>query len=183
MRPSLPGEERAAGPTPDESGSPTPPRRTRGASEGSATQRAQPPGTRPSPAGPDAPESSRPAPESRPASGPQSSSGSETTPGAETTPAERTSPAGPRRARSADAPWHHARPAFDDPEPQPDSEPQPEPAGQPEPERDPEARPEPPGPATDDAPHDSGDHGDNGTPADVTPRDTPDPEPPTGGSQ
>ncbi|MDW8808843.1 NADH-quinone oxidoreductase subunit C, partial [Streptomyces scabiei] len=88
-------------------------------------------------------------------------------------------------------PWHHARPAFDDserqpdsepqPEPvgQPDSEPQPEPAGQPDPERDrePTARPEPPGPATDDASHDDGDD------AEVTPRDTPDPEPPTGGSQ
>ncbi|GHH86006.1 NADH-quinone oxidoreductase subunit C [Streptomyces capitiformicae] len=141
-----------------------PPRRTRTAAEGSATQ----PPTSPEPTAPEA----QPAPGEPPAR------------------PERTRPAGPRRARTAsggsasqratsaeapasgdqaatprptprttDAPWHHARPAFDEPEPTP------------------EAAPTPKQPKTPDTP-------DPETPDPETPDpETPDPETPAGGQQ
>ena len=112
---------------------PTRPRRARSASEGSATQRTE--GT---PAAPAAPRRARSASEG---SAPQRPEAAEPT----------AAPAAPRRSRSAsegsasqraespategtartprvaprasDAPWHHARPAFDEPGPEPAPEP------------------------------------------------------------
>ncbi|MFI8255719.1 NADH-quinone oxidoreductase subunit C [Streptomyces filamentosus] len=77
-----------------------PPRRTRSASEGSASQ------TPPTPETPAAPEASAaPAAPRRMRSASQGS-------------ASQAAPAPPPRTRSSDAPWHHARPAFDEtPEP------------------------------------------------------------------
>lgn len=127
-----------------------PPRRTRSASEGSAEQRPQPteveaptgPDASAEPSGATRPEAVPPPPtrprRSRSASGGSASQRSEQ--GAETvqpgtqTPAtpEASAPRPPRRSRSAsdgsasqrvrstDAPWHDARPAFDDPSPRPE---------------------------------------------------------------
>ncbi|MGW3494195.1 NADH-quinone oxidoreductase subunit C [Streptomyces sp. NPDC001020] len=126
---------------------PVTPRRARSASEGSATQRGADAGAPPEAsraAGPAGPRRARSASEgsaSQRAGGTQSA-------------AAPAAPAGPRRARSAsqgsasqradasapqsappeppvaprgsDAPWHHARPAFDEPEPEPTPEPSPE---------------------------------------------------------
>ncbi|GKQ35689.1 NADH-quinone oxidoreductase subunit C [Streptomyces sp. A012304] len=121
-------------PTPERtSGSPTGPRRSRSASEGSASQRGE--GT--APAG-----EPQPAPEHRDTNSTTdtTSATAPTDPSAEPS-ATPPRPAGPRRARSAsegsasqrpstaprqrpstaprssDAPWHHARPAFGEPEP------------------------------------------------------------------
>ncbi|WP_320776634.1 NADH-quinone oxidoreductase subunit C [Streptomyces sp. CRN 30] len=106
---------------PSEPTQPSPgPRRTRTASGGSASQRAESagsPGSGPSaePAPPAGPRRTRSASggsaSQRAASGPRE-------------PSPRTEHSGPQAStapRSADAPWHHARPAFDEPqaEPQP----------------------------------------------------------------
>ncbi|TXS50567.1 NADH-quinone oxidoreductase subunit C [Streptomyces sp. uw30] len=91
---------------------PSGPRRSRSASQGSASQRTTPDAAAPEAAAPDksAPESAVPD---------------------ESAPDTATSEAAPPKApRSPDAPWHHARPAFDEPEPEPErpseSEPEPE---------------------------------------------------------
>ncbi|GHF89697.1 NADH-quinone oxidoreductase subunit C [Streptomyces filamentosus] len=85
-----------------------PPRRTRSASEGSASQTPPPPAT---PAAPEA--SAAPAAPRRMRSASQGSASQAAPDGG--TPA---APAPPPRTRSSDAPWHHARPAFDEtPEP------------------------------------------------------------------
>ncbi|MEV7566333.1 NADH-quinone oxidoreductase subunit C [Streptomyces tanashiensis] len=92
-----------------------PVRRTRSASEGSAGQAAPEPG-----ASAEAPAAAaRPPRRSRSAA---DGSASQTAPGPQATEPE--SPAGPGtaatpRTRSSDAPWHHARPAFDDKPPTP----------------------------------------------------------------
>ncbi|MGW1133895.1 NADH-quinone oxidoreductase subunit C [Streptomyces griseoluteus] len=83
------------------------PRRSRSASQGSASQRT---GT-PAPAEPSVPaEPTEPSERSGPAE-----------------PAEPAQPAEPARPRSADAPWHHARPAFDEADEPPKTPPAPEP--------------------------------------------------------
>ncbi|MER6689431.1 NADH-quinone oxidoreductase subunit C [Streptomyces minutiscleroticus] len=144
------------------------PRRARSASEGSATQRATGAGAEPATgpaaaepaagaAAPAGPRRSRSASQGsasqRAASGAEPAAGSE--PGAGSEPATGPEPgaaSGPSTpARSSDAPWHHARPAFDDPaptaKPEPAPEPEPEPstgpATKPEATTDPEPGPEP----------------------------------------
>ncbi|MFH9606215.1 NADH-quinone oxidoreductase subunit C [Streptomyces sp. NPDC017448] len=121
------------------------PRRSRSAAEGSASQNRGPDASTPPPAG--RPRRSRSAadgsasqqPTGRPVPG---------APGGEQSPASGApdrAPRPPRRVRSTDAPWHDARPAFDEPAPQhpepEDGRPgQPSP-GRPEPEhREPEHR-------------------------------------------
>ncbi|MET8684172.1 NADH-quinone oxidoreductase subunit C [Streptomyces sp. NPDC004732] len=99
-----------------------PPRRSRSASQGSASQQATTPApeaTAPEAPAPEAPTPEAPAPEAP----------------APATPAPESAP----EAKS-DAPWHHARPAFEDPEKKPQSEaapsPSPEPTTAPEPPED-----------------------------------------------
>ncbi|MET8754922.1 NADH-quinone oxidoreductase subunit C [Streptomyces sp. NPDC004667] len=151
-----------------------PPRRTRSASDGSASQAAA---AAPATAAPDtaAPDPARPPGRTRSASDGSASQGasvpdaatpdaageatrtrsasdgsaSQAAPDAETTPAPE--PEAPRRAapRSADAPWHNPKPAFEDPggspTTPPDSAAKPEPrsAAKPEPDAEPEAKPHP----------------------------------------
>ncbi|MEU3302674.1 NADH-quinone oxidoreductase subunit C [Streptomyces sp. NPDC006678] len=91
-------------------------RRSRSVSEGSASQRP-------------------PAPEPKAADAPE--------PTAADAPEPKATDAPPSRPRSADAPWHHARPAFDTPEPEPEPEPEPDPGAGPAPEPDPGAQPDP----------------------------------------
>ncbi|WP_416973403.1 NADH-quinone oxidoreductase subunit C [Streptomyces sp. 4F14] len=139
------------------------PRRSRSASEGSASQR---PGTSPAPASgepltdpasrqaPSEPASPDETPAPPPAGPRRNRSASQGSASQRTRPPEPT----PRRTtapRSSDAPWHHARPAFDDPltgeppsgEPAPGNPPSGEPAPDaPPPQPAPEAgRPETPG--------------------------------------
>ncbi|MFF5501109.1 NADH-quinone oxidoreductase subunit C [Streptomyces roseolus] len=104
-----------------------PPRRTRSASEGSASQTAPDPGA-------------APARRTRSAS---DGSASQAAPAAPDAPEAPAAASPPPRTRSADAPWHHARPAFDAPT-QP-AAPDPEP---PAPGPAPDAKPAP-GPAPD----------------------------------
>ncbi|MER6353202.1 NADH-quinone oxidoreductase subunit C [Streptomyces sp. NPDC001634] len=139
-----------------------PVRRTRTTAEGSASQ---------TPAGSEATET--PVPQRRARSASEGSASQRGAEGGAEAAAETAAPAGPRRARSAsegsasqragasatedtapkpsvaprtsDAPWHHARPAFDEPEPAPEPSAKAEPATEPEagPEPKPEAGPEP----------------------------------------
>ncbi|MEU2334960.1 NADH-quinone oxidoreductase subunit C [Streptomyces sp. NPDC013172] len=133
------GQATAAGPTPSEPRPATTPRRSRTASAGSASQRAvgeaetaveqtsaeqtsaeETSGEQASPEQSSV-EETAPAPERSAAPrGPRrartASGGSASQRTQESAPS--TEPAAPPRpARSADAPWHHARPAFDEPEP------------------------------------------------------------------
>ncbi|WP_405924307.1 NADH-quinone oxidoreductase subunit C [Streptomyces sp. NBC_00035] len=148
------------------------PRRARSASQGSASQQAA--------ADPEAPEAPA-ATESTAPAGPRrarsASQGSATQRSEGTEPTAPTAPPSPAAPRGSDAPWHHARPAFDEPEPEQEQERRPEatpePKATPEPEaaQDPEVTPEPeatPKPPT--APPDPD-----------TP--TPDPDAPSGGPQ
>ncbi|MFB6895002.1 NADH-quinone oxidoreductase subunit C [Streptomyces hydrogenans] len=118
---------------PDAGAAPAP-RRTRSASEGSASQ-----------AAPAAPRRTRSA-----SQGSASQGSASQQPERPATP-ERAEPAGdtpaaaspPPRTRSSDAPWHHARPAFDEPpkdEPAPDAKPAP---GEPAPKGEPAPEPKP----------------------------------------
>ncbi|MEZ7158183.1 NADH-quinone oxidoreductase subunit C [Streptomyces sp. MAD19A] len=117
-----------------------PARRSRSASEGSASQRESAPGAR-------GPRRARSASEGsasqRPAQDQPPAADDAAAPPAEE-PRDRKPPAAPR---SPDAPWHHARPAFqepDDPEreqPKSKPEPEPEPETEPRPAPEPEARP------------------------------------------
>lgn len=128
------GQTPAAGPTPTESRPASTPRRSRTASAGSASQRAasgaetaaeqaSAEGSSPEQASVEktSVEETAPAPEQSAAPrGPRrartASGGSASQRAQEATPS--TEPAAPPHpARSADAPWHHARPAFDEPEP------------------------------------------------------------------
>ncbi|MFF1376986.1 NADH-quinone oxidoreductase subunit C [Streptomyces sp. NPDC058308] len=111
---------------PEAAESARPPRRSRSVSQGSASQRAST----------STPESS-PDPGAAPAVNPEPKPGSGSEPVAES-----------KATGSSDAPWHHARPAFDDaPEqqPKPQAEPRPEPS--PDPATDDRPAPEQPGPA------------------------------------
>ncbi|MFH9399970.1 NADH-quinone oxidoreductase subunit C [Streptomyces sp. NPDC017638] len=152
---------------------PARPRRMRSASEGSASQAAQPgadagadagagPASRDAVRAEDAATRKQAAAEDDatdaaargPAEGPAAEASVAYEPGA--------TPAAPRRARSAsegsasqraraprssDAPWHHARPAFEEPEPTPEPQPrkatEPEHTDEPKPERAPQPQSEP----------------------------------------
>ncbi|WP_151771815.1 NADH-quinone oxidoreductase subunit C [Streptomyces abyssomicinicus] len=87
----------------------TGPRRSRSVSEGSASQREEPGGEAAPPPGPR---------RSRSASGGSASQRAEGTPSpAEGTPPAEPEPRRPRTApRSPDAPWHHAKPAYEEPD-------------------------------------------------------------------
>ncbi|MBO7938985.1 NADH-quinone oxidoreductase subunit C [Streptomyces antibioticus] len=175
-------ETPAAAPQP-----PAGPRRARTASDGSASQRATPEVTPATPATPETPEAARPPAGPRRARTASEGSAS-----------QRTQPPTPDRPatapRSADAPWHHARPAFADREAEPkrpapgkpdpveepkqpapgepesEGEPQAGPAQEPESPQDPEAVQEPgPTPAPDQASDSEQPH----------PDDSPSTEPPT----
>lgn len=89
---------------------PATPRRSRSASEGSASQRPAP--EAPTPTAP-APEGEGPAP-ATPDDGPAPG-----TPAPDAAAPGTGAPAAPRAPRSPDAPWHHARPAFEEPAPEP----------------------------------------------------------------
>ncbi|MGW4869030.1 NADH-quinone oxidoreductase subunit C [Streptomyces chartreusis] len=109
----------AAG-APEGTAAPSSPRRSRSASQGSASQRPAPEAAAPETVAPD-----KSAPEPATADSPPEAAAPE----AATT----------KAPRSSDAPWHHARPAFDEPEPEQPSEP--EPQAQPESEPDPQSDP------------------------------------------
>ncbi|SHI06981.1 NADH-quinone oxidoreductase subunit C [Streptomyces sp. 3214.6] len=144
---------------------PTGPRRARSATTGSASQRAAGPepasaveageaagAAGAAEAGPTAPE-----PTPQPPAGPRRArsasqgSASQRPQPPTTSPGTPTRPATPHR--SSDAPWHHARPAFDEPKPDRDPDPEPNPERQQKPqqkpdqerdqERDQEPEPEP----------------------------------------
>ncbi|MEY9813732.1 NADH-quinone oxidoreductase subunit C [Streptomyces albogriseolus] len=105
-----------------ESGAPAP-RRSRSASEGSASQQADVPARRSRSAS----EGSASQREGAPGTGQDQAPGADDTAAAPAEePRDRKPPAAPR---SPDAPWHHARPAFEEPDPEPETGPRPEPGG------------------------------------------------------
>ncbi|MEU0755596.1 NADH-quinone oxidoreductase subunit C [Streptomyces albogriseolus] len=119
-----------------ESGAPAP-RRSRSASEGSASQQADVPARRSRSAS----EGSASQREGAPGTGQDQAPGADDTAAAPAEePRDRKPPAAPR---SPDAPWHHARPAFEEPEPEAASRPEPAPGARPEPDPDPDPDPEP----------------------------------------
>ncbi|MEV5415722.1 NADH-quinone oxidoreductase subunit C [Streptomyces albogriseolus] len=127
------GSGAGAGAGDAESGAPAP-RRSRSASEGSASQQADVPARRSRSAS----EGSASQREGAPGTGQDQAPGADDTAAAPAEePRDRKPPAAPR---SPDAPWHHARPAFEEPEPETASRPEPDPGARPEP--DPEARPD-----------------------------------------
>ncbi|WUC43934.1 NADH-quinone oxidoreductase subunit C [Streptomyces cellulosae] len=125
-----------------------PARRARSASEGSASQREGAPGT----GGPRRARSASEGSASQRGAQDQAPAADDTAAAPAEEPRDRKPPAAPR---SPDAPWHHARPAFEEPEPAPEpaperesepgpeAEPRPEPTAAARPEPEPEARPEP----------------------------------------
>ncbi|MFD8166257.1 NADH-quinone oxidoreductase subunit C [Streptomyces cellulosae] len=125
-----------------------PARRARSASEGSASQREGAPGT----GGPRRARSASEGSASQRGAQDQAPAADDTAAAPAEEPRDRKPPAAPR---SPDAPWHHARPAFEEPEPAPEpaperesepgpeAEPRPEPTAAARPEPGPEARPEP----------------------------------------
>jgi NADH:ubiquinone oxidoreductase subunit C len=122
---------------------PTPPRRARSAGQGSASQRAEAPAAdeqAPSTATPAAPGTAEPTPPAGPRRTRSASQGSAT----QRTQATEQPPAA-AAPRSSDAPWHHARPAFDEPqqEQEQEQEPKPKPESRSESESEPGATPEP----------------------------------------
>ncbi|WP_149826095.1 NADH-quinone oxidoreductase subunit C, partial [Streptomyces tailanensis] len=161
---------------------PAPPRRTRTTAEGSATQRTQPP----IPSEPTIPEA-QPTPGEQPArpdrtrpTGPRrartASDGSASQrPTPPEAPASGDQAATPRPTpRSTDAPWHHARPAFEEPEPTPKPKPTPKAEPPSEPEPTPKADPTR---GADPTPKQPNDTPDPDTPDPDTPDpDTPDPD-------
>ncbi|MGA5525216.1 NADH-quinone oxidoreductase subunit C [Streptomyces pseudogriseolus] len=128
-----------------------PARRSRSAGEGSASQREGAPGTGApggSAPGTGGPRRARSASEGSASQRAPQERGQAQAPGADDTaagageePRDRKPPVAPR---SPDAPWHHAQPAFEEPEPEPEPEPQPEPeaAPRPEPKPEPELNPD-----------------------------------------
>ncbi|MGI5410482.1 NADH-quinone oxidoreductase subunit C [Streptomyces chartreusis] len=117
----------AAG-APEGTAAPSGPRRSRSASQGSASQRTAPEAAAPETTAPD-----RSAPEPAESGAPAAADSAPDTAASET--------ATPKTSRSSDAPWHHARPAFDEPERERPSESEPEPRSQPESEPDPQSDP------------------------------------------
>ncbi|WP_411108030.1 NADH-quinone oxidoreductase subunit C [Streptomyces sp. c-19] len=135
---------------------PRPPRRSRSVAEGSASQ-AVPPSD-------DATAPGTPTPEARPPRRSRSASEGSASQSAPDAPAPSTEAAGPAapRTRSADAPWHHARPAFDE-EPTPQNAPEAKP--EPGPPVEPAAPAEPDAPAAGPDTAAQGDDTDPTTPA------------------
>ncbi|MCO4698507.1 NADH-quinone oxidoreductase subunit C [Streptomyces sp. RO-S4] len=116
-----------------------PARRSRSASEGSASQRDGAPGT----GGPRRARSASEGSATQRAEQEQAPAADDTAAAPAEEPRDRKPPAAPR---SPDAPWHHARPAFEQPEPEAVPQPErarPEPEAEPRPAPAPEARPEP----------------------------------------
>lgn len=112
---------------PDAPETPRPPRRTRSVADGSASQ------TPPAADAPDAPAGQ--------AAAPQASAGQATAPETPADQAAAPEPEAPRRPapRSADAPWHNPKPAFEEPpapEAEPGAKPEPKPKPRPETETD-----------------------------------------------
>ncbi|MGA5551657.1 NADH-quinone oxidoreductase subunit C [Streptomyces pseudogriseolus] len=127
-----------------------PARRSRSAGEGSASQREGAPGTGApggSAPGTGGPRRARSASEGSASQRAPQERGQAQAPGADDTaagageePRDRKPPVAPR---SPDAPWHHAQPAFEEPEPKPQPEPEAAPRPEPKPEPEPEPEPEP----------------------------------------
>ncbi|MFE6944576.1 NADH-quinone oxidoreductase subunit C [Streptomyces chartreusis] len=115
---------------PEGTAAPSGPRRSRSTSQGSASQRTVPEAAAPETTAPD-----RSAPEPAESGAPAAADSAPDTAASET--------ATPKTSRSSDAPWHHARPAFDEPERErpSESESEPEPRSQPESEPDPQSDP------------------------------------------
>ncbi|MFI9421623.1 NADH-quinone oxidoreductase subunit C [Streptomyces werraensis] len=121
--------EGSAGRRPD-----APSRRSRSASEGSASQREGATGT----GGPRRARSASEGSASQRAEQDRAPAADDTAAAPTEEPRDRKPPVAPR---SPDAPWHHARPAFEEPEPKAAPRPEPDPEARPEP--GPEAAPEP----------------------------------------
>ncbi|MFE2808965.1 NADH-quinone oxidoreductase subunit C [Streptomyces nigra] len=118
---------------------PATPRRSRSASEGSASQRPAP----------EAPTPTAPAPEGEGEASAPATPDDGPVPG---TPApDAAAPGAPRAPRSPDAPWHHARPAFEEPAPEPTAHEEPNARGeqQDDPRPGEETAEQPDGPADD----------------------------------
>ncbi|WP_327593863.1 NADH-quinone oxidoreductase subunit C [Streptomyces chartreusis] len=98
---------------PEGTAAPSGPRRSRSASQGSASQRTAPEAAAPETAAPD-----KSAPEPAESGAPAAADSAPDTAASET--------AAPKTSRSSDAPWHHARPAFDEPERERPSESEPD---------------------------------------------------------
>ncbi|MET7722048.1 NADH-quinone oxidoreductase subunit C [Streptomyces mirabilis] len=184
---------------------PTPPRRARSAGQGSASQQTEAPAAdeqTPSTAAPAAPGTAEPTPPAGPRRTRSASQGSATQRTQATEP-----PPAAAAPRSSDAPWHHARPAFDEPQQEQEQEQAPKQAPKPESrsESEPEATPDPAAapspapeatskpPASPDSGSDSGSDSVSGsgshpdstptpTPEDPAPED-PTPRNPAGGTQ
>ncbi|GAA4067043.1 NADH-quinone oxidoreductase subunit C [Streptomyces shaanxiensis] len=121
--------EGSASQRPGAGSTPTGPRRSRSASEGSASQQA-------------ASDTAASEPAASATAGSEAASADAADEA--TSPATPTvTPKPPTAPRSPDAPWHHARPAFDKPEPKRGAEREPEPDTEAEPEPDTEGKPEP----------------------------------------
>ncbi|MEU4009454.1 NADH-quinone oxidoreductase subunit C [Streptomyces pseudogriseolus] len=126
-----------------------PARRSRSAGEGSASQREGGPGTGApggSAPGTGGPRRARSASEGSASQRAPQERGQAQAPGADDTaagageePRDRKPPVAPR---SPDAPWHHAQPAFEEPEPKPQPEPEAAPRPEPKPEPEPEPNPD-----------------------------------------
>jgi NADH:ubiquinone oxidoreductase subunit C len=185
---------------------PTPPRRARSASQGSASQQSEAPAAdqQATTTAPGAPGAAEPTPPAGPRRTRSASQGSATQRTQATEPPAAAAPARPAAPRSSDAPWHHARPAFDEQEQEPkqeqgqepkqeqeqepkheleskqeqesssDSEPGATPEPAAAPSPDPEGTAKPPASADSDS---DSDPGSTPTPEDPTPRN------PTGGTQ
>ncbi|WP_405880366.1 NADH-quinone oxidoreductase subunit C [Streptomyces sp. NBC_01136] len=153
---------------------PVTPRRARSASQGSASQQQttpapeQPPAQPASDAATAATAAAAPAGPRRARSASQGSASQRTeATGEDTGPTTPPTPTRPTAPRSADAPWHHARPAFDEPNPVPESES--------------EARPEPESEATPKPSAKAAPTPDKPQPDPAAP--TPDPDDTSGGTQ
>ncbi|MET9032340.1 NADH-quinone oxidoreductase subunit C [Streptomyces mirabilis] len=173
---------------------PTPPRRARSAGQGSASQQTEAPAAdeqTPSTAAPATPGTAEPTPPAGPRRTRSASQGSAT----QRTQATEQPPAA-AAPRSSDAPWHHARPAFDEPQqeqeqapkqaPKPESRSESEPGATPDPAAAPSPAPEATSkpPASPDSGSDSGSDSVSGSGShpDSTPTPTPEdpaPEDPT----
>ncbi|MFJ9589984.1 NADH-quinone oxidoreductase subunit C [Streptomyces acidicola] len=149
---------------------PVTPRRTRTAAQGSVSQAGPPSGTTPT-------RRSRSAGEGSASQRSEATESTEAEPSARST--EPTPPTEPHperpgskapTPRSTDAPWHHARPAFDEPEPT--AKPDPEPTAKPDPE--PTPKPDPNSTSTPDS---------TTPPLDSNPDSTPTPDDSAGGTQ
>ncbi|MEV5332884.1 NADH-quinone oxidoreductase subunit C [Streptomyces werraensis] len=164
--------EGSAGQRPD-----APSRRSRSASEGSASQREGAPGA----GGPRRARSESEGSASQRAEQDQAPAADGTAAAPTEEPRDRKPPVAPR---SPDAPWHHARPAFEKPEPK--AAPRPEPEPEASPEAEPEARPEPDPEARPEAPENGSrpepDNPDPSSPDPKTP-DTNTPDDPSGGTR